>query len=253
MAAQDLVLLSPEKSVLTFRIATIGSRIMAILVDLIILFSALMGIVVVLAIAMGLTGGAGGGELLSGVMMVVMSLGPFLYFILLEGLWNGQTVGKKALGIRVRMADGTPITFGAALGRNLLLPADLMPGTGFVGLLAMFTNVKCQRLGDLVANTIVLHERKPEPIFAVAPHIVALHPLEAHVGNLQKMTIEEYNALRLLCDRFPELPRDMQLRLMSDVWKPFSQRHELQGFPGVDPVFVAEAVVMRYGRIHGLL
>ncbi len=252
MAAQDLVLLSPEKSVLTFRIATIGSRIMAILVDLIVLFAALMGIMVALAFVMGMSGRAGG-ELFSGVLMVIMSLGPFLYFILFEGLWNGQTIGKKALGIRVRMADGTPITFGAALGRNLLLPADLMPGTGFVGLLAMFTNVKCQRLGDLVANTIVLHERKPEPIFAVAPHVVALHPLESQVGSLQKMTIEEYNALRLLCDRFPELSRDMQQRLMTDVWKPFSQRHELQSFPGVDPVFLAEAVVMRYGRIHGLL
>jgi uncharacterized RDD family membrane protein YckC len=252
MAAQDLVLLSPEKSVLTFRLATIGSRIMAVLLDLIILMAVLFGITFILAIAMGVAG-EGGGEMFAGVMMVIMSLGPFLYFILLEGLWNGQTIGKKALGIRVRMTDGTPITFGAALGRNLLLPADLMPGTGFVGLLAMFTNVKCQRLGDLVANTIVLHERKPEPVFSVAPHVVALHPLESHVGSLQKMTIEEYNALRLLCDRFPELSREMQLRLMSDVWKPFAQRHDLQSFPGVDPVFIAEAVVMRYGRIHGLL
>lgn len=249
--AQNLVILSPEKAVIQFRMATVGSRVLAFLIDLLIFTMLAVCLTILCGIIVGF------GSLPEGfatmAILVLFSLGPFAYFILFEGLWNGQTLGKKSVGIRVRMSDGTPITFAAALGRNLLLPADLFPGTGFVGLMAMFMNDRCQRIGDLVSNTVVLHERRPEPIFSPAPHSVGLHPLEGQVGDLARMTSDEYMAIRRLCDRYPELPRNVQQKLMREVWSPFSARHDLPNFPNVDPIYVAEAVVMRYGRIHGLL
>jgi uncharacterized RDD family membrane protein YckC len=178
---------------------------------------------------------------------------PFLYFILFEGLWNGQTLGKRAAGIRVRMADGTPITFAAALGRNLLRPADMLPGTYFVGLLAMFTNPRAQRIGDLAAGTVVCYETRPVLGTAPAPHTAGIHPLEEHVGQLRGMTLEEYNALRRLADRYPELTPDTQQRLMETVWAPIAERRKVQALPDVDSIYLVEAVVMRYGREHGLL
>lgn len=247
----NLVILSPEKTVIQFRLATVGSRLMAVLLDIILFLVAASMIVMAMAFMMGM--GILGEGVVGLVAPFLFSLGPFAYFIFFEGFWNGQTLGKKAMGIRVRMADGTPITFAAALGRNLLLPADFFPMSGFVGLLAMFTNEKCQRLGDLVANTVVLHERRPEPVFSTAPHTVGLHPLEGAVGDLSRMTSDEYLALRRLCDRFPELSREVQQKLMSEIWSPFAMRHQIPSQPNIDPIYVAEAVVMRYGRIHGLL
>lgn len=244
----EFAILSPEKTILTFRLAGLGSRITAHILDVLIVIVALFGATTVLSLLAFIEPGTA-----QAIMAVLFSLGPFAYFILLEGLWNGQTLGKKASGIRVRLVDGTPVTFFAALGRNLLRPADLFPGPYFVGLLAVFTNPRSQRLGDLVAGTIVVHEGKQAPFFASAPHKVGVHPLEAHVGNLRGMTREEYVALKRFCDRFPELSTTVQNQLIEEIWNPIAKRRAVPHLPNVHPIYIAEAVVMRYGRIHGLL
>lgn len=246
---QELLILSPEKTVLSFNIARIGSRVYAQLLDVLILIFALFLISMLFAIVISATG------LVSvlAINMVLFTLGPFAYFILFEGLWNGQTVGKKALGIRVRMADGTPITFAASIGRNLLRVADFLPIGYFAGLLAMFTNPRSQRLGDMLANTIVLQEKKAEPRFTPAPYVLGVHPFEQHVGELRGMTSEEYATLKRLCDRFPELPTNVQNKLIAEVWQPFANRYKITPLPNVHPVYLAEAVVMKYGRAHGLM
>lgn len=256
--AHELLVISPEKTVLNYRLAGIGSRALAHFFDVMVVFVALIIILIGVMLFAGISmfspvtaeAGLGVGSIIA---MVAISLGPFLYFILFEWLWNGQTLGKKALGIRVRMADGTPITFAAAVGRNLLRVADILPGSYFVGLIATFTNPKAQRIGDLFAGTIVLHERRIEAKFRPAPHKESTHPLEESVGELRGMTTEDYWALRRLCDRFPELPTHVQNNLIRDVWQPISHRLGVPSLPNVHPLYLAEAVVMRYGRFHGML
>jgi uncharacterized RDD family membrane protein YckC len=245
----DVIVLSPEKTILTFRLGGLGARASAQLLDIVVVFV----LMVLAALALFEVLGRFDTALAEGVILFLTFALPLGYFVLLEGLWNGQTLGKKALSIRVRMADGTAITFAAALGRNLLRPADMLPFCYFVGLLAMFTNPRSQRLGDLVANTIVCQERKPEPRFAIAPHSVGLHPLEEQVGNLNGMTIQEYNALRRFADRFPELPPLIQDKLVAEVWQPVATRRGVPQLENVHPIYLAEAVVMKYGRQHGLL
>ena len=245
----DLVVLSPEKTILTYRLSGLGSRILAHFLDLIILGALLW----VISMFVALTISQLDPMIATGIILFMFALGWLLYFILQEGLWNGQTLGKKAAGLRVRMADGTPITFGAAVGRNLLRFADFLPGTYFVGLLAMFTNPKSQRLGDLISNTVVVYEKRGVPMFSPSPHTAGLHALESYVGDLRGMTIEEYNALRRFADRFPELSTEVQIRLTKDVWQPIAQRRGVPSLPNVHPIYLAEAVVMKYGRAHGLL
>lgn len=247
---QELALLSPEKTILTYRLASVGGRILAHLVDVIIIF----GVIFAAGFAVGLLS-IGGGAMLTGTAYVVFLVTfPFLYFILLEGFWNGQTIGKKALGIRVRMSDGTPVTWLAAAGRNLLRTADFMPpGTYFAGIVAMFTTPKSQRIGDLVANTVVVYEKRAEPYFAPAPHVAGIHPLEHQVGELRGMTLDEYNALRRYCDRFPYLTPPTQAKLTEEVWAPIARRRGVELPPNLHPLFLAEATVMKYGREHGLL
>ena len=67
------------------------------------------------------------------------------------------------------------------------------------------------------------------------------------------MTQEEYNALRRLCDRFPELPPPTQAKVIREIWKPIAARREVPDLPNVHPIYTAEAAVMKYGRQHGLL
>jgi uncharacterized RDD family membrane protein YckC len=244
----DFAILTPEKTILTYRLAGVGSRILAHFIDGLIVFALLT--------ALGFIAGVlGTADQTIAMVMMLMSgfLLPFLYFILLEWLLNGQTIGKRAAHLRVAMEDGTPITFMASLTRNILRPGDFLPLFYFVGIIAIFTNPKSQRIGDLVAKTIVLHEKPPGKLYVMAPHAVGIHEFEDVVGELRGMTLAEYDACRRLCDRFFELSPEAQRKLLHDVWTPIAKRRNIPEPVGVHPLRRAEATVMKYGRKHGLI
>ena len=91
-----------------------------------------------------------------------MVLIPFLlqwgYFALFEGLWHGQTPGKRVAKIRVIQQSGRAITIFESLSRNLVRVVDFLPAFYVVGTISIFITKRNQRLGDLVAGTLVVHE-----------------------------------------------------------------------------------------------
>lgn len=97
------------------------------------------------------------GEAGTGVYLVVLFLVEWFYPVLFEVLRGGQTPGKKMMGLRVVYADATPIGWNASLLRNLLLFADMVPGFYLTGIVSMCLTRRFQRLGDLAANTLVVH------------------------------------------------------------------------------------------------
>jgi hypothetical protein len=84
------------------------------------------------------------------------------YYSLFEAFWNGQTPGKRLLKIRVIKDSGRQISLFEALARNLLRVIDMLPSFYLVGVITMLCNREQKRLGDLVAGTIVVHERSNE-------------------------------------------------------------------------------------------
>lgn len=244
----EVAMLTPEKVVLDLAIASLGSRIGAHLIDLM----ALYGILTLLNALFSVFAIASQG-LTQGITIPILVAVPFLYFIVLEGVWRGQTLGKFALKLNVAMADGSPVTFQAAIGRNLLRIADLLPFFYFVGISFIFLTNKSQRLGDLASDTIVVTRKGlSSPVFP-APHHVGIHAYEHYVGDLHKMTVAEYEVLRRLCDRYPELPSDQVQKMVLDIWVPIAHHCEVPENSNVHPLLLAEAVVMKYGRQHGLL
>lgn len=238
------MVLTPEKAVVSFKVAGVGSRAMAHVLDVCILTAVFIAMAVgfsQLAVIWGI-------EVTAGLIGFAVSAGMFLYFILFEWLWNGITPGKKAMGVRVVSLDGTPITMRGAVYRNLLRPADFAPVLYFAGFIASFMNEKSQRLGDLAAGTLVIYEPKPNAHYQIAPHKAGVHPFEDSVGQLATMTMEEYFAIKRLCDRFPELPPTVQARSVEGVWRPFAEKEKIEPLPGIHPVYQMEAVVMKYGR-----
>lgn len=99
------------------------------------------------------------------------ALGAFGYFVIgigygitCEWAWRGQTVGKRLLRLRVVDAEGLRLQFNQIVTRNLLRFVDCLPLFYFVGGLVCWISPKCQRLGDLAANTIVIrYPRLAEP------------------------------------------------------------------------------------------
>jgi len=90
------------------------------------------------------------------ILYFVISVG---YGIALEWRWRGQTLGKRVVGLRVVDAQGFRLQLSQVVLRNLLRLVDILPLAYLVGGISSFSSRKCQRLGDLVAGTIVAREQ----------------------------------------------------------------------------------------------
>lgn len=97
--------------------------------------------------------GRGGVGLASLLMFVLM----WVYNVVCEVWFHGQTLGKRALGLRVVSADGTPITLMPSVVRNLLRVVDALPGIYGVGLICSMIDPSARRIGDIVAGALVVH------------------------------------------------------------------------------------------------
>ena len=243
------MVLTPEKVVVSYQLAGFGPRILAHLVDLMVVIALYFAFFFLAGFLLAPLGPLG--ELISGLFA---SFGIFAYFIVCEGRFQGVTLGKRLMNLRVMMADGTPVTWSAAFMRNILRPADMMPPmTYLVGLVTMFSNEKSQRVGDMVAGTVVVRVPSYSVGFTPAPYRAGIHPLEHSVGELSEMSLEEYVAIKRLCDRFPFLPREEQDRTIREIWDPFANRVGINPIANVHPIYQMEAAVMRFGRQHKLV
>lgn len=245
----EFAFLTPEKTILESQFAALGSRILAQLIDGIVVYAGVLAIILV-ASQFVFSGNIGADMLLPPLLI----FSPFLYFILMEGLCRGRSVGKMVTGIHVVMVDGTPITFQAAIGRNIMRVADFLPMFYFLGACGIFLTPKSQRLGDQTAGTIVIRSRPAEGVrIRPAPHRAGVHAFESAIGSLRGMTIEEYGVLKCLCDRFPELSYEAGQELLTTVWEPIAAKYGIKPVPGAYPLQLAEATVMKFSREHGLL
>ena len=146
---------------LRLTVAGIGSRFLALAVDTLIQVAGGIVLLVVLGF-LGVAGAFGGIRqsplwVLAALIFVVFLL-MFGYFAAFEMAWNGQTPGKRAIGIRVVKDSGRPLTPAEAIGRNLLRIVDQLPAFYAVGMLVALLNAQNKRLGDFIAGSIVIRE-----------------------------------------------------------------------------------------------
>ena len=125
-----------------------------------------LGMLVLVGMFLRLLGAAG-----QGVYLVVLFLVFWAYPIVLEALWNGQTLGKRALSLRVVLANGAPVGWLAICVRNLMRTVDMLPFAYATGLVACLCDRHGRRLGDLVADTLVVHvaPRRIDPVLPPVP------------------------------------------------------------------------------------
>lgn len=98
-----------------------------------------------------------------GIAMILTFLLEWFYPVYFELYKNGQTPGKKSFNLYVSMENASPITPAASVIRNLLRFVDFLPLFYGFGFITMLLTKRFQRLGDLVANTVVLHKALEHP------------------------------------------------------------------------------------------
>src|SRR5215510_9888627 len=169
---ETLVIETPERVPLHFALASIGNRFIACAIDHAIQFAFLIVVAIVFLI---ISDAADLGARLSNAPKWVIALLVIMQFVIINGyfaifewLWSGQTPGKLWLKLRVIREDGRPISFYEAMIRNLIRVIDfIVPPFYSVGLVSVFATSRDQRVGDLVAGTVVVRERESEaPAFA---------------------------------------------------------------------------------------
>ena len=177
--APELAVRTPEHVAVHFAVADLGSRGVAVLLDvglqILAVFTLVWGVATLLF---------WGGDVSLALVLVAFFLVRNFYFTFFELRWHGRTPGKRALGLRVVARDGGPLSADLVFARNLtreletflplsalLAPEELLAGAPAWANLATFLwilgltllplfNRQRARLGDLLAGTVVVHEPK---------------------------------------------------------------------------------------------
>ena len=150
---------TPDHVVLRYDLAGGGNRGFAALVDFVLAALVFIGALYAFSLVTNTLPAAGP---FFGVLVLFTFTLAWSYFVLLEWLWQGQTVGKRLYGLRVIRDDGAPAGFVAVLIRNVIRIVDFLPVFYGVGLLMIIFTSRSQRLGDLAAGTYVVRAPRPQ-------------------------------------------------------------------------------------------
>lgn len=248
----DVAIETPEHIVFRHRVAGPSRRLLAYVLDVALCYAvfAALGLLVIVAVAgtravSGVAEGAGGAGV--GFLLVVLFAIQWVYFAVLEARF-GRTPGKRALGLRVVTSSGRPISFRAAALRNVLRAADALPLTysagllSLTGLVSMSMTRRFQRLGDLVAGTIVI---VPERAHVATPLLLfpPAQPYElAQLPDDVRLDADERHAIEMFLRRGPRLGRARQLELAAMIAPRLAARF---GLRNEDP---ARTLALLYDR-----
>jgi uncharacterized RDD family membrane protein YckC len=160
---------TPEGLDLFLPLAGFGPRFLAFLIDSLIIgvAQALLIFILIMTSVFGAVGMGSSGSspdfawlfiLMLVLFLLVALLAPILYFAIFETIWAGQTPGKRTAGIRVIRRGGYPAGRREIFTRNVMRIVDMLPSNWMVGVVSFFATHNQQRVGDLVADTVVVRE-----------------------------------------------------------------------------------------------
>ena len=143
-----------------------------------------MALLMVCSMVFGLLGSAG-----MGFYLVCMFIVVWLYPIVCEGMFDGQTPGKRVLHLRVISRNGAPVGWLATCVRNLMRTVDMLPFGYACGLLSGLLDPCGRRLGDLVAGTVVVHVPQHRSSIQLLVDLQVTRPLQPLLPSEQAAVV----------------------------------------------------------------
>lgn len=255
MLNEQHTVVTPENVELRHEVAGVGSRITAATLDYSILFVGQ----VLLFTSLGFLGSLLdqeqrrwlGGVAVAAVLLLIFA-GWWGYYVLFELLWNGQTPGKKAMGLRVMGRRAQRVGGFASVVRNLIRPIDQFL---LIGLLVMFIDGQSRRLGDFAAGTLVIRDPRvpkgglPGAAAAAAPS-QALEALNATGFSPTRMAQSDYALLREFFERRKHMAQAQAEALARQVADAFAARLEAPIPAELTPSQYLEALTAAYEARH---
>ena len=216
----ELTITTPEHVPIRLQPAGAGSRFLAILIDAMIIVGIATAINIVLVIFLP-----------AGVAVAIfITVNFFLtwaWHLWFETRKQGRTPGKRALKIRVIDARGLPVSLHQSLVRNITRVLDFVPVFYGVGAIAMMASPSRRRLGDILADTLVVRDAQP---LAYRGQLAA----ERRYNSLRtprvlrlarhRISLEEREFLLTLCLRADRMRAEGRYDLMEDVARVYREK-----------------------------
>lgn len=215
--SQTIEVETPELVVLSYTIAGVGSRALAALIDSFICIAGIIAIIFAFG-AVTTQPSRPAGDSFGAWAMAISIFAIFCllwgYYVLFEGLADGQTPGKRILRLRVVRDGGYSVTFGASAVRNLVRIVDIQPFPLYgVGLLSVILSKSGKRIGDIVAGTIVVREALVRQLAPALPKATDSAP-----ALLQTvLTEEEFTVLERFMERRGTLDPERRSALAAQI------------------------------------
>ena len=200
-----LTIATPEGVELQLTLAGPASRFVSATVDIVIQTLLLICIAIVLGVIGGV--GLGGGATGVAIWFLLSFIVITFYDVFFEVLNSGRTPGKRMNGLRVVRVEGHPVTFLTSMIRNIIRPLDFLPSAYLLGAAVILATAKNQRLGDIVAGTIVVRDglegrrRRTEAVPMLMP--ISRPTVVAATGSWDttQVTADELAAVRQFLER----------------------------------------------------
>ncbi|MDQ6828232.1 MAG: stage II sporulation protein M [Gemmatimonadota bacterium] len=220
---------TPEQVVFAYTVAGVGSRAAAALLDYLLCFGILFTLFLIFAtIARFVSHENGAARFIDRWMFAVLVFMQFVvmwgYYVVFETMWDGQTPGKRRVGIRVVQDGGYSVSFAASAVRNLTRIIDMQPGLIYaVGIISSAISKSGKRLGDHIAGTFVVHEGIRDvgmPATAAPGAVVSAGPSQPTAA----LTDAEYELLGRFLVRRNQLEADRRAQMGGQLIERFAGR-----------------------------
>ena len=200
------------------RVAGPAVRSVAWLIDFFVLIACYLALFFVIGIISRWTGA----EIGQGLLLLCMFMLTWFYNVVFEVGAKGASPGQRTMGLKVASVSGAPVTLPQSIIRNLLRVVDFMPSCYLLGLVCCLFTKKFQRLGDLVANTVVIYSGDKKRS-TTAPKVNA-EPAAPPVA----LNREEQAALLQFIERAPQWSDARKIEL-SNLLEPLTRATGMNG------------------------
>lgn len=212
----QLTIETPEQTTLEYPLAGIGSRFLALALDTLIEMAAFLALFLSGVLWVRIGGALWRPATVWGQAIVVLIAFSIYYgyFAVFESIWNGQTPGKRWMGLRVIQDSGRPLSPFQAIARNMVRLVDQIPGFYCIGVASALLNRRNKRLGDFVSGTVVVHERS---LGAIAPDWLPAQENTAAISQVTSLTETEIQLIEAFLSRRDSLDADLRTRMARSV------------------------------------
>jgi len=239
----SLSLQTTQNVQLEYEVANIGDRILAQLIDLAVFF---VYFILVLTFIGVIAAYNPGGETIL-VIFIIAQIPIMLYSLLCELIFNGQTLGKYFLKVKVIKIDGSQPNFISYFTRWIMRIVDIWLFSGFVAIVSVIVNGRGQRLGDIAAGTTLI-KLKSKPYFTDSVYRILPQSYQLNFQEVKLLTENDINIINDVLKAFAKVQNNSSILLLKLTADEIKKKTGIENTQ--HPRLFLDTIIRDYNFIH---